>query len=184
MDVHQSRDIYYSKFSHPFDVGFGTLLSSHDDLQKEAIAHLPFRLVVPKTNPMSRMEKVRLEDYAHENFILLSADKLEREYIRSLHPALTPDRIVAELSSTQVALRFVKRGIGVHITDELAAMSVSDDCAAVPLENPLTIPFYVFWPVTSESLWPEIRQCIAEIAGSIRAAGIPLTEAGESYLKD
>ncbi len=179
MDVHQSR----SKFSHPFDVGFGTLLSSHDDLQKEAIAHLPFRLVVPKTNPMSRMEKVRLEDYAHENFILLSADKLEREYIRSLHPALTPDRIVAELSSTQVALRFVKRGIGVHITDELAAMSVSDDCAAVPLENPLTIPFYVFWPVTSESLWPEIRQCIAEIAGSIRAAGIPLTEAGESYLK-
>ena len=183
MDVHQSRDIYYSKFSHPFDVGFGTLLSSHDDLQKEAIAHLPFRLVVPKTNPMSRMEKVRLEDYAHENFILLSADKLEREYIRSLHPALTPDRIVAELSSTQVALRFVKRGIGVHITDELAAMSVSDDCAAVPLENPLTIPFYVFWPVTSESLWPEIRQCIAEIAGSIRAAGIPLTEAGESYLK-
>ena len=127
--------------------------------------------------------KVRLEDYAHENFILLSADKLEREYIRSLHPALTPDRIVAELSSTQVALRFVKRGIGVHITDELAAMSVSDDCAAVPLENPLTIPFYVFWPVTSESLWPEIRQCIAEIAGSIRAAGIPLTEAGESYLK-
>ena len=183
MDVHQSRDIYYSKFSHPFDVGFGTLLSSHDDLQKEAIAHLPFRLVVPKTNPLSRMEKVRLEDYAHENFILLSADKLEREYIRSLHPALTPDRIVAELSSTQVALRFVKRGIGVHITDELAAMSVSDDCAAVPLENPLTIPFYVFWPVTSESLWPEIRQCIAEIAGSIRAAGIPLTEAGESYLK-
>ena len=148
MDVHQSRDIYYSKFSHPFDVGFGTLLSSHDDLQKEAIAHLPFRLVVPKTNPLSRMEKVRLEDYAHENFILLSADKLEREYIRSLHPALTPDRIVAELSSTQVALRFVKRGIGVHITDELAAMSVSDDCAAVPLENPLTIPFYVFWPVT------------------------------------
>ena len=77
----------------------------------------------------------------------------------------------------------VERGIGVHITDELAAMSVSDDCAAVPLENPLTIPFYVFWPVTSESLWPEIRQCIAEIAGSIRAAGIPLTEAGESYLK-
>lgn len=71
MDVHQSRDIYYSKFSHPFDVGFGTLLSSHDDLQKEAIAHLPFRLVVPKTNPLSRMEKVRLEDYAHENFILM-----------------------------------------------------------------------------------------------------------------
>ena len=63
-------------------------------------------------------------------------------------------------------------------------MSVSGDCVALPLENPLTIPFYVFWPVSAESLWPEIRQCIAEIAGSIEAAGIPLTEAGSAFLKD
>lgn len=37
MDVHASRDIHYSKYSHPFDVGFGTLLSSHDDLEKQRL---------------------------------------------------------------------------------------------------------------------------------------------------
>lgn len=37
MDVHASRDIHYSKYSHPFDVGFGTLLSSHDDLEKRRL---------------------------------------------------------------------------------------------------------------------------------------------------
>ena len=184
MDVHQSRDIYYSKFSHPFDVGFGTLLSNHDDLQKVAIAHLPFRLVVPKDHSLAHKDKVSLDDYENENFIVLSADKLERDYITNLHPPLSPDRIVAELSSTQVALRFVTRGIGVHITDELAALSVSKDCVAIPLDHPLTIPFYVFWPVSAESLWPEIRQCIAEIAESIQAAGIPLTRAGEDFLTD
>ena len=125
MDVHQSRDIYYSKFSHPFDVGFGTLLSSHDDLTKVAIAHLPFRLVVSNDNPLSKKERVTLEDYREEGFIMLSSDKLEQEYVEPLHPKMTPDQIVAEVSSTQVALRYVKRNVGVHITDQLAAISVS-----------------------------------------------------------
>ena len=182
MDVHQSRDIYYSKFSHPFDVGFGTLLSSHDDLTKVAIAHLPFRLVVSNDNPLSKKERVKLEDYREEGFIMLSSDKLEQEYVEPLHPKMTPDQIVAEVSSTQVALRYVKRNVGVHITDQLAAISVSSDCRAVPLENPLTIPFYVFWPAASERLWPEIRDCIGEIADSIRLAGIPLTPEGEAFL--
>ena len=182
MDVHQSRDIYYSKFSHPFDVGFGTLLSSHDDLTKVAIAHLPFRLVVSNDNPLSKKERVKLEDYRDEGFIMLSSDKLEQEYAEPLHPKMTPDQIVAEVSSTQVALRYVKRNVGVHITDQLAAISVSSDCRAVPLENPLTIPFYVFWPAASERLWPEIRDCIGEIADSIRQAGIPLTPEGEAFL--
>ena len=38
IDVHASRDIYYSKYSHPFDVGFGILLSDHDDLIKVDLA--------------------------------------------------------------------------------------------------------------------------------------------------
>lgn len=182
MDVHQSRDIYYSKFSHPFDVGFGTLLSNHDDLQKVALAYLPFRLVVSNDNPLSTRDRVSLDDYRDEGFILLSADKLEQEFVEPLHPKMTPDQIVAEVSSTQVALRYVKRNVGVHITDQLAAISVSSDCRAIPLDNPLSIPFYVFWPTASEHLWPEIRDCIGEIAASIRAVGIPLTPEGESFL--
>ncbi len=182
MDVHPSRDIYYSKFSHPFDVGFGTLLSNHDDLQKVAIAYLPFRLVVPKTHHLAEYSIVDRNDYAHEQFIMLSADTLEREFCERLHPELLTDQIAAEVSSTQVALRFVKRGIGVHFTDELAAKSVSADCVALRLKEELSIPFYVFWPSSSERLWPEIRQCVAEIATSIKCAGIPLTDEGRAFL--
>ena len=51
MDVHQSRDIYYSKFSHPFDVGFGTLLSSHETCRRRRSRTCPsgwwFRRPIP-----------------------------------------------------------------------------------------------------------------------------------------
>jgi DNA-binding transcriptional LysR family regulator len=184
MDVHESRDIYYSKHSHPFDVGFGTLLSEHDDMKKIVLANLPYRLVVHRTNPLSERNSVALGDYADEDFILLSHEMLEHEHCARLHPPLKPEQIMAEVSSTQVALRMVNRNVGVHITDSLAAISVSQNCAAIALEDPLSIPFYVFWPVSSESLWPEIQDCVAEIARSILNVGIELTPEGRSFLED
>lgn len=183
MDVHQSRDIYYSKYSHPFDVGFGTLLSEHDDLKKVCLANLPFCLVVNKANPLSRLQSVTAAEYEKEKFILLSPDTQERELSDALLPPLTDSQIVAEISSTQVALRMVGQNLGVHITDVLAARSVSRDCVALPLAEPKTIPFYVFWPARSESLWPEIRQCIAEIALSIKNIGLTLTAQGEGFIE-
>ena len=184
MDMHQSRDIHYSKYSHPFDVGFGTLLSNHDDLQKVALAHLRFRLVVPVTNPLAKLESVSVKDYKNENFILLAADKLERDYVAGLHPDLRPDQVSAELSSTQVALRFVKRGVGVHITDELAAKSVSDDCKAIPLNSSFTIPFFVFWPTNKKELDIETRECIQEVAHSIEASGVAITPEGRALYEE
>ena len=183
MDVHASRDIYYSKYSHPFDVGFGTLLSTHDDLQKVAIAHLPFRLVVSEENPLSGRQRVTRADYADCNFVVLSRDTLEREYSDRLLPENGAENISAEVSSTQVALRFVKRNVGVHFTDSLAARSVSADCRALEIDDDLTIPFYVFWPKTGEELRREIVECIAEIALSIKSVGIALTAEGDAFLE-
>jgi DNA-binding transcriptional LysR family regulator len=114
---------------------------------------------------------------------MLSRDSLEQEFIGELFPELRPEQVVGEFSTTQVALRFVRRGIGVHITDELACRSVAADCAAVPLKSALKMPFYVFWPVGATELRPEILQCVGEIAKSIRRAGIPLTEQGEAFLE-
>lgn len=182
MDVHASRDIYYSKYSHPFDIGFGTLLSTHDDLQKVALAHLPFRLVVSQENPLAAKDRVTKSDYADESFVVLSRDTPEREYSDRLLPENGLAQVAAEVSSTQVALRFVKRNVGVHFTDKLAAMSVSSDCRAIPLADELTIPFYVFWPRTHEELTNEIRELIGEIVSSIAAAGIELTDEGRAWL--
>ena len=183
LDIHQSRDIYYSKYSHPFDVGFGTLLSDHDDLQKVALAHLPFRLVVSRLNPLFDKPVVSASDYAHESFIVLSNDTKERHHCDRLLPRqLSPDQIVAEVSSTQVALRMVARNAGVHLTDLLATISVSKDCTAIPLDDPMTIPFYVFWPKNG-SLTREIIECIAEISCSIQNAGIPLTQEGLNFIQ-
>lgn len=182
MDVHASRDIYYSKYSHPFDIGFGTLLSTHDDLQKVALAHLPFRLVVSLENPLAAKDRVTKSDYADESFVVLSRDTPEREYSDRLLPENGLAQVAAEVSSTQVALRFVKRNVGVHFTDKLAAMSVSSDCRAIPLADELTIPFYVFWPRTHEELTNEIRELIGEIVSSIAAAGIELTDEGRAWL--
>lgn len=184
LDIHDSRDMYYSKYSHPFDIGFGTLLSDHDDLEKRALARLPMRLVVSKQNPLAELDVVKMEDYANENFILLSHDMPERKLTDNLLPKLNEDQVVGEISSTQVSLRMVKRKAGVHITDQLAAISVSDDCKAIPIDVPLTIPFSVFWPKSSGDLSEEARECIAEISKSISMVGIPLTEYGNSFLDD
>lgn len=183
MDVHASRDIYYSKYSHPFDVGFGTLLSTHDDLQKVALAHLPFRLVVSRLNPLAQLERVTRAEYAQCNFVVLSRDTLERQYADRLLPEGFEPNISAEVSSTQLALRFVKRNVGVHFTDSLAAISVSSDCKALDIDDELTIPFYVFWPRSAQEPSYEILECIAEIANSIRNVGIALTPEGINYLQ-
>lgn len=100
-----------------------------------------------------------------------------------LLPPLEEDQIVGEISSTQVALRMVKRNAGVHITDSLAAISVSDDCKAIPISDPLTIPFCVFWPKTAGELSEETMECIEEVAASIEKAGIKLTEYGKSFIR-
>lgn len=183
IDIHDSRDMYYSKYSHPFDIGFGTLLSDHDDLEKRIMAQLPMRLVVSKQNPLSAKDIVAPSDYRDENFILLSHDMLERKLTDTLTPNLSEDQVVGEISSTQVALRMVKRNAGVHITDLLAAISVSDDCKAIPIDVPLTIPFSVFWPKSDKGLNEEAKECISEIAESIEKVGIPLTNFGKSFLK-
>ncbi len=182
MDVHASRDIYYSKYSHPFDIGFGTLLSTHDDLEKVPIAYIPFRLVVSQDHPLAKKTRVSRKDYADASFVVLSRDTPEREFSDRLLPEAGAKQITAEVSSTQVALRFVKRNVGVHFTDKLAALSVSADCRALELEESLKIPFFVFWPRTQNGLSQEILECIAEIAASIKAADIDLTPEGEAYL--
>lgn len=181
MDVHASRDIHYSKYSHPFDVGFGTLLSTHDDLEKTALAHLPFCLVASRQHPLATLESVGPRDCRDAEFVILSRDTLEQEMTRRLMPEEA--RIAAEVSSTQVALRFVRRSVGVHFTDRLAAKSVADECSLIELKEPLTIPFYVFWPKTAGRIAPEVYECTREIAASIRAAGIALTPEGEAFLR-
>ena len=114
--------------------------------------------------------------------MILSRDTLEQEHARRLMPAHA--RIAAEVSSTQVALRFVKRNVGVHFTDRLAAKSVSNDCKLIELKEPLTIPFYVFWPKAAGRIDPAVFECTREIAASIKAAGIGLTPEGEAFLRD
>ena len=180
MDVHASRDIHYSKYSHPFDVGFGTLLSEHDDLEKTALAHLPFCLVLAREHPLAAFESVGMEDYKDVEFVILSRDTPEQEHSRHLLPPKAA--IAAEVSSTQVALRFVRRSVGVHFTDRLAAKSVAGDCRLIDLKDPLTIPFYVFWPKSAGAPDRAVYECTKEIAASIKAAGIELTPEGEAFL--
>lgn len=181
LDIHDNRDMYYTKYSHPFDIGFGTLLTEHDDLEKRILAELPMQLVVSNKNPLALKKSVNISDYAEENFIMLSHDMSERKHTEAVHPPLSEKQIVGEISSTQVALRMVKRNVGVHITDSLAAISVSEDCTAIPINHPLTIPFYVFWPKSEKELSEEANECITEIADSILNVGIPLTEYGKAY---
>lgn len=181
MDVHASRDIHYSKYSHPFDVGFGTLLSSHDDLEKTALAHLPFCLVASRQHPIASLDCVDSDDCAKSEFVILSRDTPEQEHARRLMPPNA--RIAAEVSSTQVALRFVKRNVGIHFTDRLAAKSVSSDCKLIELREPLTIPFYVFWPKAAGKIDSAVFECSREIAASIKDAGIELTPEGEGFLR-
>ncbi len=181
MDVHTSRDIHYSMYSHPFDIGFGTLLSTHDELEKTALAHLPFCLVASREHPISNLDAVGPEDCRDAEFVVLSRDALEREHARRLMPE--KPRVVAEVSSTQVALRFVKRNVGVHFTDRLAAKSVANDCRLIDLKEPLTIPFYVFWPKAAGSIDAVVYECAREIASSIKTAGIELAPEGEAFLR-
>ncbi len=183
VDVHASRDIFYSKYSHPFDIGFGILLTSHDDLVKVNVANVPFCLVMSKENHLSNRQILRPSDFAKERFILLSKDIKERNACMPLLGNIDDSQIVGEVSSTQVAIRMTRQNVGVHLTDTLAAIKVSDDLTAIPVADPMTIPFSVFWPKSAAELAPEAIECAAEIIRNIRDVGIELTEEGKKFLE-
>lgn len=183
MDIHTSRDIHYSKFSHPFDIGFGTLISEHDDLQKVVLAYLPLKLVVSRDHPLASRKFISAKELEKESFVLLSQDIPESKLALSMLPNLKPEQISVEVSNTQVALRFAQRNLGVHITDELAAKALSKDCATLSIRNTKNIAFSVFWPSQSPDLWDEICECIAEIAKSIQSQGISITPEARRFIE-
>ncbi len=62
--------------------------------------------------------------------------------------------------------------MGVHLTDVLAAVKVSDDCAAIPVARSSDNSFQRFLAENSTALSPEAIECIAEIINNIQQLGI------------
>lgn len=141
IDVQNHRDLYYSKLAHPFDIGFGCLLSEHHDLEIEVLCHVPF---VAYGKELFGLEKQKLnpEDLDHHHLILLSSDTKIGTRSQRILKDVHYQRAVT-VSNTDLALELANENLGVHITDALAT-PFSSECIR-PISGGLTIPFCAFW---------------------------------------
>lgn len=140
IDVQNHRDLYYSKMAHPFDVGFGCLLSEHYDLEVEILCHVSF-VAFGKELSGSEKQKLVPSDLDHHRMILLSSDtKMGCRSQRILKDVLYHQAVT--VSNTDLALELAKAGLGVHITDALAAPFYPEYLK--PIGEGLSIPFCAF----------------------------------------
>lgn len=130
-----------SKLAHPFDIGFGCLLSEHHDLEIEVLCHVPF---VAYGKELFGLEKQKLnpEDLDHHHLILLSSDTKIGTRSQRILKDVHYQRAVT-VSNTDLALELANENLGVHITDALAT-PFSSECMR-PISGGLTIPFCAFW---------------------------------------
>lgn len=141
IDVQNHRDLYYSKLAHPFDIGFGCLLSEHHDLEIEVLCHVPF-VAYGKELFGHAKQKLNPEDLDHHRLILLSSDTKMGTRSQRILKEVHYQRAVT-VSSTDLALELANENLGIHITDALAAPFSSEYMR--PIEGELTIPFCAFW---------------------------------------
>ncbi len=118
------------------NVGIAVLDSPPNDLHAEQLAQVDQTLVLPKRHPLAKRRSVELSDLAGQSLIVPPEGNPQRA---TLHHALTlagvPWRIAVEATGWQLALHFVRLGMGLTIVNgccELPADLVGRRLKALP----------------------------------------------------
>ena len=187
LDMHAQRDFGFSKLARPFDVGFGNLVTHQEDLSVLPLAASRLVIAVLPTHRFSSRISLAPADLAGEPMIALSRDTIIGTIVNKalgnggLH-------IAAEVSHTYLALRMVRDGLGLHVTDRLAALDAAKaGLVLIPLEEGPSVAFMAFWPKQASGSPERIRKAIAAVAETLQGNDTQIEEealaflAGESF---
>jgi DNA-binding transcriptional LysR family regulator len=165
LDVHSQRDFGFTRLARPFDLGFGHLAAPQEEFALELIALSPLVVVSPPGHCFARMRSVPLEALAGERRIDLKSDTVIGAVVAGAVGGQLPPPLAA-VSHTYIALRMVAEGLGVHLTDRLAALSAArDGCAVTMLDTDASVPFAAFWPRRNGPPTPLMQALIARVRG-------------------
>lgn len=171
LEVHAQRDFGFSRLARPFDLGFGHLVGQHADLWTIVLARSPIVAVIPPGHPAAG-PSMPAETLADEPLVLLARDTVIGRTIGERLDPVVPRHVVAEVSHTSVALRLVIEGLGLHVTDQLAAIGAERlGCRLLPVMPAVSIPFLAFRPRNAEARGAELAAMLNAILTMLRAAG-------------
>lgn len=172
LDLHAQRDFDYSRLARPFDIGFGNLASSHTNLDSTVLAQSEIVVVVPGGHPLAAASTISPQELAEFPLVQLQRDTVIGKIVREQLGGTPEFVVVAEVSHTQLALRLVIEGAGLHVTDRLAAVGARDKgCRLIPLKPGQSVAFLAFWPHQPTALTGPISALMASVVTEIERSG-------------
>lgn len=175
LDVHTQRDFGFSRLARPFEIGFGHLVAPQEELEVVPLARSRLVAVVAPSHALADHQSVSLAMVAGHPLVQLSQDTVMGTLGDRLFAKSSPAKIVARVSHVHVALRMVETGIGLHVTDELAALSAQErGCRLVPIQSWETLEFSAFWPKRATGADERIALACTAVVKRLQEAGAHL----------
>jgi DNA-binding transcriptional LysR family regulator len=171
LDVHAQRDFGFSRLARPFDVGFGHLVGQHDDLEQQFLALSPLVAVLPPGHALASKQAIDAGDLHSAMRIKLASDTFIERAVTAALGITTEGPATITVSHTYVALRLVREGLGIHITDWFAALGASESgCPCIPLTMATAAPtISAFWSRRSPVPLSRINTAIATVQAFLTA---------------
>src|SRR5262249_52689777 len=116
--------------------------------KSSALIREPLKLVLPERHPLAKSRKIKVEDLAHERFLIVPRDQVPSLYesiVQCCRAAGFDPAIGLEVYLQQTIVNFVAEGLGIAFVP--ASMQRSQIRGAVfrSIGNPPTIDQLLYW---------------------------------------
>ncbi|SPJ29959.1 HTH-type transcriptional regulator CysL [Falsiruegeria mediterranea M17] len=134
-----------------FDVGVSTLPVPVEGLQTHFLTRAPLKVMLPQNHPLAQRDVLSPSDLSKERYIALEEHTIVRTTVdRALAAAGATLNLSHEVSSSEVAHRFVRNGMGFTFADPSALPpEISDEIALIPWSLGASIELAYFLPQVS-----------------------------------
>ena len=147
-----------------FDLGLCEQTSAPPGTRAEVLLTLDEVAVLPASHPLARLRRLRLEVFAGEYFVSLSADDPYRRIIDArFAEAAVPRTLRMETHSAAAVCAMVEHGLGLAIVNPLTALTAAANGRLVVRRLALSIPFSV------AAVLPLYRPPLPEVAPMLEA---------------
>ena len=151
-DQHSFRDFETTRHLHKFDFAVGYAHKKiNESLRFKTIGTDRLMFCLNKMHRLANLSSLSADEVSSEKFVVLSSDTFISRHVSEELPFLSARNISYEASSTSLALSLVDSGLGIHLTNELAAAPWRKrSCTCIPLRPEKNIPIQAIWPKSSK----------------------------------
>jgi DNA-binding transcriptional LysR family regulator len=172
LEMHAQRDFGFSRLARPFDVGFGNLAAPIEGFETLPLAMSRIVAVLPPDQVAPASQALQPADLAGRRLILLARDTFIGSAVSEILGRDGAPPFCAEVSHTYLALRMVAAGVGIHVTDELAAGDMKRRGFQLAPVSPVRhLVFSAFWPRRTEPLSGRAREAIRSVEAVLADLG-------------